>query len=230
MLILNDDEVRTLDVFRPMPKFSTVSFKGLIQDRVRHFEAVREEETLTILATAIIRKEEKFLWESCEDLLKRSVEEAAARVSGVYRFDMLSFNVHREINTFNPQELSQMILNHSRKLKIGEERFIKYSSSFGVIKKLAQEDWGKVVLRSFVEVFNKEPAQLDLTVKQLMAVPAPQQGPKVLVIHDLSLEPVFNRDNAGQQDRLQKLRDKQADLFESRPDVYLIDKNGCVEL
>lgn len=230
MLPLSDDEIRTLDVFRPLPKFSSVSFKGLIQDRILHFEAAREDDILTILATAIIRGEEKFLWESCEDLLKRSVEEAAARVSGVYRFDMLSFNVHREINTFNPQELSQMILNHSRKLKIGEERFIKYSSSFGVIKKLAQEDWGKVVLRSFVEVFNKEPAQLDLTVKQLMAVPAPQQGPKVLVIHDLSQEPIFNRGNAGQQDRLQKLRNKQADLFESRPDVYLIDKNGCVEL
>ena len=230
---LVEADILTSPVFSFLPKFSSVIYKGILTDKVspqaekiRYFEAEKDGEKISVFTLMFIRNEEKFFWESCCDLLDRAMTQAAAEVEGVFSFDLLSFDVHRELKTFSDQELSRLVINHGRRLAPGQERLIKYSSCFALLRKLSHEDWGKIVFKTAVEVFAKEPEKLDSLVKKVVTATTKQSGPKIIVIHDLSQEPVLNPTNQPQQEALAKVLAQQQNLFEAMPQVYLCDKNG----
>lgn len=223
-------DIGTWPVFAFLPPCERVVFQDFADEKIQCYEIVRKGESELVLVMEVIRREEKFYWESCRELLERSTHAAAAAVSGVFRFDVLNFDPRREINAFRDQELAQLLVNHARLLAPGGERFVKYSSCFGILKKMIHEDWGKMVLRSGVEVFAKEPAQLDLLVRRLLRAAGARPGAKTVVIYDLSPEPIFNRSNDLQQKRLAKLFGAQINLFERPPAVYINDGEAFVDL
>ena len=233
MFRLFDTDIHSSPTFAYLPKFSAVNYKGFISDKIQYFETEREGMQCTVLGSMIIRKDDKYVWEACDDLLGRAVKDASHSVYGVYRYDLLGFDVHREINAFNFQDLTTLVVNHSRKLDNGQEELIKYCSSYGMLRKMSTQDWGKTVFNSNVEVFNNEIEKLDLYVKKFLSVGSINRKfkePVTVVINDQSLNPVFDKKNEVQCDRLKKMFDKFLEKFEIRPEIYINDKNGSTEL
>jgi len=219
------------NLFAHMPLFDEVSYLGFNEEKVRRYKAVREGQSCTLLALNFIRSDEKILWEAIEDFLKRSVVNAVASVRGLYIFDLLTIDIHKEIKTFNHAELTTVIINESRKLALGQIRMIKYSSAYALIHKVTEEDWGKINFKTAVDVFKDKPDYLDLLVKQLLKDFEFSRDPVILLLNDLSQNPIFDFDNQIQQTRLKKVMEKLIpNSMEFVPEVYIQDKNGAREL
>lgn len=219
------------NLFEHMPLFDEILYAGLKDDKVREYKAIREGQACTILALSFIRHDEKILWDAVEDFLKRSTGNAAVKVHGVYAFDLLTVDIHREIKTYNHAELSAVIVNTAGKMAPGEVTMIKYSSVYAFFRKTLHEDWGKVVFKSTVNVFKDKPEYLDILVKQILKGFEFPYDPVILLLNDLSQNPVFDPGNETQQARLKKVM---ADLIpvsvEFIPEVYIQDRNGAREL
>ena len=227
-LVTND--ILLAPTFQGLPEFDAVEFKGFPAEKIQYFHAVAGSEEYAVLALNLIRKDDQFLWESCRDLLDRSLSLAEQVMRGIYRFELLCFDVHRELDTFNPQELMQLLTNHARKLSVGGERLIKYSSMYGILKKLVEEDWGKLAMSTSVELYVKEPAQFDLMVKRMMRASENCPGTQYLVINDLSLEPLLGPADQDQERRLKKLLSGTVNLFKPGPRVLVHHKTGTRDL
>jgi hypothetical protein len=228
---LIDAHFQISNIFNHLPIFDEIYYQGLQQEKIQKYQAVREGQPCTLLAVTIIRKDEDFLWDSAEDLLVRSVRDAAVMVRGVFTFDLLTFDMHRETSTFKPVELTSLILNHSLKLKPGEQRLIKYSSSYGLLQKLGDESWGKIVFKSAVEVFNDDPKFLFSLIKRLLKDAEYAHDPLIALVNDVSANPLYNSQDEAQQEFLAKIVKEQAQhSIEFPPEVYIQDKNGVREL
>jgi len=230
-LNLIDAHFQNSNLFCHLPIFDAIYYEGHPEGKTQLYKAIREDQECTLLAVTIIRKEEDFLWEAAEDLLVRSVQEAATRVQGVFTFDLLTFDMHREINNFNFSELGTLIVNHSLKTKPGEQRLIKYSSAYGLLHKLVTEPWGKITFKTSAEMFKDKPAFLYLLVNRLFKLVEFSRNPLILLINDVSSNPVYNPEDKDQQGFLTKVLIKKSESsIEFLPEVYIQDKNGVREL
>lgn len=231
MLNLINGGFQHSNVFLHMPLFDEIYYEGFLEGKVRKYKAVREDVACRVLVLNVIRKDEDIIWDALEDLLKRSVAQAALSVHGVYTFDLLTMDIHKEVNNYNHQELSATIINHARKLKPGETRLVKYSSVYGLLQKMVHEEWGKMILKTSVEVFKDKPQYLDLLVKQLIKNFEFSHDPGILLLNDLSQSPLFDAKDDQQQARLKKVIEEQIpQSIEFLPEVYVQDKNGVREL
>jgi len=228
---LIDSHFQISNLFNHLPIFDEIYYEGQPMEKVQQYRALREGQACTLLAITIIRKDEDFLWEAAEDLLERAVWQASTRVRGVYAFDLLTFDMHKETNTFNFNELSQMMHNVSLKLKPGEQKLIKYSSCYGLLKKSADESWGKIVFKSAVEVFNDDPKFLFSLVSRLLKSAEYSHNPVIALVNDVSANPLYNAQDEVQKTFLSKIIEQQAkSSIEFPPEVYVQDKNGVREL
>ena len=219
------------NLFQHMPLFDEISYVGHNEDKVRHYKAVREGQTCSLLALNFIRKDEKILWDAVEDFLKRSTINAASGVHGVYVFDLLTIDIHKEIKTFKHAELTTVIMNTACKLAPGGIKMVKYSSAYALIHKTMTEDWGKIIFKTAVDVFKDKPDFLDLLIKQLLKDFIFPRVPVILLLNDLSQNPLFDLQNETQQTRIKKvMRDLIPNSVEFIPEVYIQDKNGAREL
>lgn len=219
------------NLFQHMPLFDEITYLGHNEDKVRKYKVVREEQPCQLLALNFIRKDEKILWDAVEDFLKRSTISAASSVRGVYNFDLLTVDIHKEIKSFKHAELSAVIVNNAIKLASGQVRMIKYSSVYALLQKAIDGDWGKVNFKSLVAVFDDKPDYLDLLVKRLLADFQFPHDPVILLLNDLSQNPVFDPKNEKQQSRLKEvINNLIPNSVEFIPEVYIQDKNGAREL
>jgi len=228
---LIDAQFQFSSLFNHLPVFDEIYYEGQAQEKVQRYRAVREGQDAILLAVTIIRKDEDFLWDSAEDLLKRAVTQASAKARGVYNFDLLAFDLHKETRVFDHNELAHIIFNHSLKLRPGEQRLIKYCSCYGLLQKLGDESWGKVIFKSAVEVFDDKPTFLFSLVKRLLKDAEFSNNPVIALVNDLSTFPLYNPKDENQQGFLAELVAAQAQSsIEFPPEVYVQDKNGVREL
>jgi hypothetical protein len=228
---LIDAHFQKSNLFAPLPVFDEIHYQGHPQEKVQLYKAVRENQTCTLLALTIIRKEEDFLWASAEDFLTSSVVWAAQRVQGIFTFDLLTFDIHKEVNAFNYKELTELIVRHSQKIRPGEQRLIKYSSAYGLLQKMVDEPWGKIVFKTSVEVYKDNPSFLYALVKRLFKSTEFSHDPAIVLVNDLSTNPVYNANDKTQQDFLSKVLAEQAKKsIGFLPELYIQDKNGVREL
>lgn len=219
------------NLFAHMPLFDEISYLGYKETKVRQYKAIREGQACNLLALNFIRKDEKDLWEAAEDFLKRSTIDAASGVHGVYIFDLLTIDIHKEIKTFKHAELSAVITNTARKLSAGGIKMVKYSSVYALIHKTLDEDWGKIIFKSAVDVFKDNPDFLDLLIKYLLKDFQFPREPVILLLNDLSQNPIFDLQNKTQQTRIKKvISELIPNSIEFIPEVYIQDKNGVREL
>jgi hypothetical protein len=219
------------NLFQHMPLFDEISYIGHNEGKVRQYKAIRENQACNILALNFIRKDEKILWEAVEDFLKRSTINAVPLVHGAYIFDLLTIDIHKEIKTFNHAELSAVIMNEARKLDPGEIKMVKYSSVYALFHKTIAEDWGKIIFKSAVEVFKDQPEFLDILIKQLLKGFQFPHDPVIVLLNDLSQNPIFDFQNKTQQTRIKKvITELIPNSIEFIPEVYIQDKNGAREL
>jgi hypothetical protein len=214
-----------------MPLFDEISYLGQNDEKVRQYKAIREEQPCNILALNFIRNDERILWDAVEDFVKRSTISATSSVRGVYLFDLLTIDIHKEIKTFKHAELTSVIINTAIKLAPGSTRMIKYSSVYALLHKTLTEDWGKITFKSAVDVFKDKPDYLDILIKRLLKDYIFPHDPVILLLNDLSQNPVFDPGNDTQQTRIkQVIADLIPNSIEFIPEVYIQDKNGAREL
>jgi len=228
---LIDGYFQKSNLFHHLPVFDEIYFEGYRDRDVQVYRAVREGTACRVLAVTLIRKDEDVLWASARDLLERSVRDAAFRVQGIYSFDLLTFDVHRETNTFRYAELTQLIVNHSLKIKPGEQRLIQYASSFGLLQKKVHESWGKIVFKAAANVFNDKPMFFYALIKRMLTSSEFSRQPVILLVNDLSMTPVFNPNDQKQQMMIRRLLDDKSNTsVDFLPEVYVQDRNGVQEL
>jgi len=214
-----------------MPLFDEISYAGHNEEKVRQYKAIHEGQTCNILALNFIRNDELILWDAVEDFLKRSTINAASSVRGVYIFDLLTIDIHKEIKTFKHAELTTVIINVASKLAIGEIKMIRYSSVYALIHKTAASDWGKITFKTAADVFKDKPDYLDILIRQLLKDCVFSREPVILLLNDLSLNPVFDLQNETQQARIKKvITNLIPNSIEFIPEVYIQDKDGAREL
>jgi len=164
-------------------------------------------------------------------LIKRSTFSATSSVHGAYIFDLLTIDIHKEVKTFKHSELSTLIVNTAIKLAPGQTKMIRYSSAYALIQKTVDFEWGKINFKTAVNVFKDKPDYLDLLVKQLLKDFTFSHDPVILLLNDLSQNPIFDPQNQTQQSRLKKIiTDHIPQSMEFVPEVYIQDKNGAREL
>lgn len=228
---LVESGIQDSNIFTHLPRFDEIYYDGYLEGKVRKYRAIREELPCNILVLNVIRKDEDVIWEAFQDLIKRSVGDAAVQVRGVYIFDVLTKNIHHEVKTYKHAEITEMIVNHARKCSPGEKRLIKYSSIYGILHKLNAVDWGKMTLKTAVEVFKDTDSFFDLMLKKLIKNFEFASEPGLLMINDLSQNPIYNPEDEVQQKRLSQLMAKQIPTsIEFPPEVYIQDINGIREL
>lgn len=219
------------NLFEHMPHFDEISYAGYDEEKVRHYKAIREDRACAILSLNFIRKDEKILWDAVEDFVKRSTVNAASAMRGVYIFDLLTIDIHKEIKAFKQAELTAVVINTARTLAPGEITMIKYSSVYAFLQKTVDSDWGKITFKTAVNVFKDKPDYLDLLIKELLKDHRFSHDPVVLLLNDLSQNPVFDLQNEMQQLRIRKiLADFVPNSMELIPEVYIQDKHGAREL
>ncbi|MDP2938346.1 MAG: hypothetical protein Q8N72_03820 [Candidatus Omnitrophota bacterium] len=219
------------NLFQHMPLFDEISYVGHNEEKVRQYKAIHEDQTCNLLALNFIRNDEKILWDAVEDFVKRSTINAASSVRGVYIFDLLAIDIHKEIKAFKHAELTTVIINVASKLAPGEIKMIKYSSVYALIHKTFACDWGKIIFKTAVDVFKDKPDYLDILIKQLLKDYIFSRDPVILLLNDLSLNPIFDLQNETQQARIKKvIANLIPNSIEFIPEVYIQDKNGAREL
>jgi hypothetical protein len=229
--LISPSGIQFSNLFLHMPLFDEITYEGFLEGKVRKYRAIREEQPCRILVLNVIRKDEDIIWDAFEDLMKACVTTASTSIRGVFIFDLLTMDIHKEVKTFNNTELSQTILNHARTCKPGETKLVKYSSVYGLMQMLSLQNWGKITLKTSVEVFKDKPEYLDLLVKQLIKNFEFANDPGILLLNDLSQEPLYNAQDKLQQERLQKVIQSQIpQAVDFPPEVYIQDKNGVREL
>ena len=228
---LIDSGFQNSNLFQHMPLFDEISYVGHNEEKVRHYKAVREDQACDLLALNFIRNDEKVLWDAVEDFVKRSTISAASGVHGAYLFDLLTIDIHKEIKTFKHAELTAVIMNVASTLASGEIKMIKYSSVYALIRKAVDSDWGKITFKTAVNVFKDKPDYLDILIRQLLKDFIFPRDPVILLLNDLSQNPVFDLHNETQQARIKKvIANLIPNSMEFIPEVYIQDKNGAREL
>lgn len=219
------------NLFAHMPLFDEISYVGHDEDKLRQYRAVRENQPCKILSLNFIRSDEKLLWDAIEDFLKRSTISATSSIHGAFIFDLLAVDIHKEIKTFKHAELSSVIVNVASKLTPGQVKMIKYSSVYALIRKTLDCDWGKISFKTAVNVFKDKPDYFDLLIKQLLKDFTFSHDPVILLLNDLSQNPIFDLGNQAQQERIKKvIANLIPNSMEFVPEVYIQDKNGAREL
>ena len=228
---LIDSGFQKSNLFIHMPLFDEISYVGHNEEKVRQYKAIREGQTCDILSLNFIRSDEKILWDAVEDFLKRSTSNATSCVRGVFIFDLLTIDIHKEIKTFKHAELTGVIMNVAIKLTPGEIKMIKYSSAYALIQKTVDSDWGKITFKTAVDVFKDKPDYLGLLIKRLLKDYVFPHEPVILLLNDLSLNPIFDHKNQPQQALIKKvITDLIPNSMEFIPEVYIQDKFGAREL
>ncbi|MFH0854972.1 MAG: hypothetical protein V1869_00435 [Candidatus Omnitrophota bacterium] len=228
---LIDSGFQNSNLFQHMPLFDEISYAGHNEDKLRRYKAAREGQSCDILSLNFIRNDEKILWDAVEDFVKRSTISATAGVRGVFIFDLLTIDIHKEIKAFKHAELAALIMNTAIKLSPGEVKMIRYSSVYALLYKTVACDWGKITFKAAVNVFKDKPDYLDLLIKQLLKDFIFPHEPVILLLNDLSQNPIFDPGNQTQQARIKKVIDNLIpNSVEFVPEVYIQDKNGAREL
>ncbi len=84
-----------------------------------------------------------------------------------------------------------------------------------------------MALKTSVEVFKDKSSYLDLLVKQLIKNFEFAHEPGILLLNDLSQNPLFDPRDALQQERLKQAIERQIlNTMEFPPEVYVQDRNG----
>ncbi len=227
-LLLNNFE--TTPIFAQLPRFESVRFLGDFKAKIQCYELMREGETIKLFATTIIRKDESFIWKSFSDMLDFSVKTAQQKMQGLYGLDLVMLNFDG-VDNFNPNNFAELIVNHSRKLEIGEPMMIQYGSLYFMLSKRVKEDWGKIDFHSAVDVFHKDPVQLDLLFARLIRETSEVMEPRIIAVVDLSSSPIFKFGDELQTERLGKmLRESPSQSGSEIYDIYMISKKKAVEL
>ncbi|MBF0594148.1 MAG: hypothetical protein HQL22_04205 [Candidatus Omnitrophica bacterium] len=198
-------EFKSCSVFPGLAKYESIYYKGVVSLHFQKFLGMASGlENILILST-VIRRDEVLMWEGTKDLLGRAIKDAAARARGIYTFELLAFNALNELNTFNYKELAQVLVNSSLRLHPGCEMLIRYSSMYGILRKMVDEPWGKINFTTAVEILSEETGSIYALIGRALRMIEGTNLPVAVIINDLSAVPLYNPHSDEQLAILNKL-------------------------
>lgn len=220
---LMSTEFSSCVLLKALPKMEKLFYQGVMTAPFQKYRAEISGAGFEIFTVSVIRRDEVMMWDGSKDLLARSVKDAALRVRGTYSFELLAFNALNELQTFNPGELAQVLINSSQRLRPGDEIVIRYSSLYGILRKLGDETWGKISFYTFVEVLSPKPESLYQLLDKALKMAGEILLPVSVLMTDLSAVPLLNCDCVDQKAALGKLSIKMAKKRLPAKRVCLID-------
>lgn len=212
-----------------------VDFCELLASKMSFFKVSFEEREELFGVCFIIRREEALRWKSFAELLDYGFQFAKQSLKGFYGFELIEIQLDEGISNFKAPEFGQLLVNHAKKLEVGQSNLIQYGGLQGRLTKRIQEDWGKIEFKHAVDVYAKKAEQLDLYIKKRVSEVAGYEphfeGGRNLLVYDLSQDPLFKFGEEMQTERLRKQLEKINKNFSgNRPKIYIFHKGSIVEL
>lgn len=234
-------------IFSGFSSWEAISYKKELTPKILQFEIQDREELRSLYLTSIISKNEKMAWQSFQDVLEHTMTIAQMGVRGFFGFDVLTVDIHNGMRNFDPKALSQLIINHSRGLGPDQKVLIRYGQLFALLHYRAPAEWGKIEVKTHVEFFSQAAAfpdvteasvraalmgsgarnknspgdQMDLLLKKLLKESGGEPR-EVYIVHDLSVNPVWDPANEVQQQRVRAWLEKETQSREGNPpEIYL---------
>ncbi len=214
-------------VFSHFKSLQHLKYIGIKSPKMLCFEAQKNNIPYPISVFNVIHKEEAFVWKSFSDLLERTLKSTAQMLRGFYTFEIIVLEMGSGLQNFDWNQWSQLIVNYSRKIGVGEECLIRYSGIVGVLKKTVEEEWGKIDFSIPVQVFNQEIEKYDLFIKKCIHSSGLKSG--LVILHDLGQNPVFRFGMEGQTIRLRSYLEKAKNEFKGLS-VTLIQSGKRIDL
>ncbi len=231
---LENADLLRLPVIAKLCTFQSVAYWGEKLPKVLFFKARGEEKESLICLAAVIVKDEALLWKSCQDMLHYAIRLAAQSMKGFFGYELLMVDLSAGLKYFNPVDFSRLLINHSRKLALGEARLIQYGSLWGFLSKRVKEEWGKCDLMTHVDIYSKTIAQLDLYLKKLLknflAAVAGEVTDRVVIINHLGKTPIYQPHNPEQSARIKVFFSANANPDKASAVSIYIFNQGHLEL
>lgn len=213
---------------KKLPAFELLEYKGEAAAGIQRYRGERGGGEMSLIVSHMIRQEEGLVWKACREMLERTLKQAALSMQGFFGFELLTLDLDEKMRSFHWGNFADLLLNHSRKMQVGETRLIPYASVFALFKKRMPEAFGKIDFYSPVKVFTDEPAKLDLFIKKMLKIQDGGSRPELL-IYDLSQDPVFRFGDEEQTERLGKFLRKES-AAGPLPEIFLLTHSGIIEL
>jgi hypothetical protein len=244
------------NVFSGFPAWTGIVYKKEVTPKILQFEVTVAEGALRPLyMVSIISKEEKMAWQSFQDVLEHTMGLAQAVVRGFFGFDVLSVDIQDGVRNFNPKALSQLIGNHARDLGPDQKTLVRYGQLFALLHYRAPAEWGKIEVKTHVEVFSQAPAsaevseasvraallgkgakkksgggQFDLLLKKLLHESGGEPD-AIYLVHDLSVHPVWDPAHEIQQQRVRTWLEKERQVRGGvLPEMFLHHASSQIRL
>lgn len=178
------------EIFSGAPKWDAIAYRGAPHPKILRFEVTHEARTRPFYFAAIISRDEKTAWQSFQDLLGHAVDGAQTGMSGFFGLEVLSADIQNGIRYFNPGDFSRLLVNHSKGDAADFKTLIRYGQLFCLLHKRAPADWGKVELKTHVEIVDPEKTRFELFVRKMLRE-CGQVPEAIYGIHDMSVNPVW---------------------------------------
>jgi hypothetical protein len=146
------------------------------------------------------------------------------------------------MQNFNPQELSRLLINHSKELGPDEKRLIRYGQLFGLLHYRAPAEWGKIEVKTRVEFFDapssspggvseesvraalfgsggkkRSGSRLDLLFKKIAKAGG---AGSIGLVHDMSAQLLYDPANESQRGQIQDWLKKETSGG-ALPEIYI---------
>jgi hypothetical protein len=241
-------DLLTAAIFSGFPSWKAIVYQKELTPKILRFEVMEETGARPLYLASIISKEEKMAWQSFQDVLEHTMTLAQNNMRGFFGFDILSVDIREGVRNFDPKALSQLIMNHARSLGPDQKVLIRYGQLFALLHYRAPAEWGKVEVKTHVEFFSQEPAvflstdvteasvrealtgkgakkknpggQLDLFLKKFLSESGKEPS-AIYIMHDLSLNPVWDLAHEVQQRRMGAWLEKEQQSRQGiLPEIY----------
>ncbi|MFA5168209.1 MAG: hypothetical protein WC530_06740 [Candidatus Omnitrophota bacterium] len=235
-------------IFSGFSSWASVSYQKELTPKILRFEVQDAKEVRPLYLVSVISRDEKMSWQSFQDVLEHTMTLAQKGMRGFFGFDVLSVDIQNGIRNLDPKALSQLIINHARDLGPDQKALIRYGQIFALLHYRAPAEWGKIEVKTHVEFFSQEAApsqahateasvraallgkntksksgegQLDLFLKKLLNASG-KESRAIYIVHDLSVNPVWDPANEVQQQRVRIwLEKEQQARLGILPEIYL---------
>ena len=222
-------------------QWTDITYQGTADDKILRFEVKMGESSRTLCLATILSKEEKMAWQSFEGVLDHTAGLAQAGLRGFFGFEIVSAEL-QAMQHFNPQELSRLLINHSKELGAGEKKLIRYGQLFGLLHYRAPAEWGKLEIKTRIEFFDapssssgevseesvkaallggggkkKTGGRFDLLFKKLVKTGG---AGSITLVHDMSSQLLYDPTNESQRSQIQDWLKKEI-AGGATPEIYI---------
>jgi len=224
---LDDRQILDAAIFKPFADCAPLAYLGDLSPSLRLFQGHFEAKPLLFVTGLWIGAEGRCLWDSFRDLLSAGLRTAEANLRGVYEFKILSLDLQAKIGHFDASAFGQLLIRCAQPMEAGQCRLVRFTSLYGVWKKLVGQEYGKVRLDAGVSG-----GAIDRFVGGMCREAArdrrPSEGGRILIVHDLGSRG-FWRDWPCEAFAAWKRRmlEKIPERGEARTGIALLDAAGA---